>query len=111
MTTVASVTGEISSKILFCHHGVQCKIITYSQWIREYDVEEKKSKVLLVKRSCNIIEFINDVLLKSISSPNFQFPEHLRKAWTQWDLTKRQFIVTVLMKNINYIYLYIFAWN
>ena len=52
------------------------KTICYSQWISEW--EGKKTKVILVKKMCNIMEFLNDVLLKSISTFTYQFPEVLR---------------------------------
>ena len=36
---------------------------------------------------CNIITFIKDVFLSSLSTENFA--DHLRKSWIQWQITKK----------------------
>ena len=56
--------------------------ITYSQWVKEKD-GEKAIKVLR-KVKCNLDVFLDDVLQAAL----VDFPEHLRKAWSQWQVTK-----------------------
>ena len=72
--------------------NVKSHSITYSQWITEY--VKKKSRVILTKKTSDIFNFIDEVLLTSLSSSKLKFSEHLRKAWAQWDITKRPLIVT-----------------
>ena len=61
--------------------------ITYSQWVRERN--DGKSQVILRQKCCNIIHFVQDILMKALD----EFPEHLRKAWMQWQITKIPLIV------------------
>ena len=69
--------------------------ITYSQWVREEDGNDKKGnkkfKVVLRQMKCNIITFIKDVFFRSLSTENFA--DHLRKSWIQWQITKKPLAV------------------
>ena len=70
---------------------LQNKIISYTQWVSEKDC--KNNKQILQKNKCSVILFINDILLASIWSTR-KFPEHLRKAWNQWQITKYPIVVS-----------------
>ena len=51
--------------------------------------KKKQSKVVLRKFTVKIEDFLVNALMKSLSTTKlFSFPEHLRKAWKQWELTK-----------------------
>ena len=67
------------------------KFITHTKWITEY--EGKKSKVVLRKFTSKIDDFVNDSFIPSLSTKKFSFPEHLRKAWRQWELTKTPLVL------------------
>ena len=62
--------------------------ITYSQWIREKEGE--KSKQILKKLTCMMDAFVEEVLRDAL----VDFPEYLRKAWCQWQVTNHSMIVT-----------------
>ena len=66
--------------------------MTYSQWVAEY--EGKKRMQILRKKVCKIKEFLDTVLWSALVKDNF--PEHLRKAWCQWQITKHPLIVSSL---------------
>ena len=60
------------------------KTISYFQWIKEKDCKE--SNQILQQEKCSIAFFLNTVLYPALVSNNFV--EHLRKAWSQWQITK-----------------------
>lgn len=69
------------------------QIITYTQWIKEN--EDGKSKQILRQEKCCLSSFLETVFrpalieLKNKKAKKYNaFPEHLRKAWAQWQLTK-----------------------
>ena len=67
------------------------KFITHTKWITEY--EGKKSKLVVRKFTSKIDDFVNDSFIPSLSTEKFSFPEHLRKAWRQWELTKTPLVL------------------
>ena len=60
------------------------KIISYSQWIKEKDGEKRKQ--ILRQEKCSIVTFLDTVLYPALVGNDFA--EHLRKAWSQWQITK-----------------------
>ena len=91
-------------KDLLVERKLEGKIVTYSQWVSEEadktgtleqkntdtteDSEQKKKqkKQILRQEKCTIIEFLNDICHNALIKS--KFPEHLRKAWCQWQITK-----------------------
>ena len=49
--------------------------------------------MILRKNSIKLEDFLVDVFKKSISTESFSFPEHLRKAWRQWELCKKPLVI------------------
>ena len=60
------------------------KIISYSQWIKEKDDEKRKQ--ILRQEKCSIVIFLDTVLYPALVGNDFA--EHLRKALSQWQITK-----------------------
>ena len=65
------------------------KEITYSQWITE--IQEGKRQQILKSGKCDLLKFLNDIFLTSLAKE--KFPEHIRKAWNQRQITKKSLIV------------------
>ena len=65
------------------------KDITCSQWVSER--EGDKTRQVLRQLTLNILTFIKTVLFTCLLVK--KFPEHLRKAWNQWQITKHPIIV------------------
>ena len=63
--------------------------MTYSQWVNERD--GKKTRQVLRQQKPNVLSFINTVFFDVLWEK--KFPEHLRKAWNQWQVTKSPIVV------------------
>ena len=63
--------------------------VAYSLWISER--EGKKTTQTLRKLHLEVKEFVNKVL--GLALVEVKFPEHLRKAWMQWKITKQGLVV------------------
>ena len=70
--------------------GLEKKNITFSSWVRAEGLDRKK-KQILKQDKINIIDFMTMLNKFLIEIP---FPEHLRKAWNQWNITKSPLILT-----------------
>ena len=77
-------------KTITSNNELKKKDITCSQWISER--EGKKTRQVLRQLKMNIIKFIQEVLQNCLLEN--KFPEHLRKAWNQWQITKYPLTVT-----------------
>ena len=62
------------------------KSITFSRWVSEKGSDGKK-KQILKQESLALDDFVKKILFESLVEESF--PEHLRKAWNQWEITKK----------------------